>query len=273
MVLSEYISNLKIKVYGGNYTACPPSWAGSNVSLALHKLYFPLEGSAQITAGGRTYHLKARQAMLIPKGFTHSFAMTEEQYLVKYWLHFTALSDGNDLFEHFHDITVWDFNDEKDFSEICGYFRRLFLYENAVSENEASIGNALAHQAALFSIIGILFERSGHNHMQELSMHSTKPASIVEYIENHLNEPIKVEELARLLYMHPTAFIRYFKHHFGMPPLKYIKCLRLERSKHYLETTSLPISEIAELTGFGDSSHLSRDFRSTYGISPGQARK
>ena len=109
--------------------------------------------------------------------------------------------------------------------------------------------------------------------MQELSMHSTKPASIVEYIENHLNEPIKVEELARLLYMHPTAFIRYFKHHFGMPPLKYIKCLRLERSKHYLETTSLPISEIAELTGFGDSSHLSRDFRSTYGISPGQARK
>lgn len=305
MVLSEYISNLKIKVYGGNYTSCPSSWAGSNVSLALHKLYFPLEGSALITANGRSWCLHAGEAMLIPKGVTHSFCMTQEKHLVKYWLHFTALSDGSDLFESFHDITVWDFSGRKDIpdksvlsgrddlsgrgglscsndlSRMCRHFETLFPHgapdkekkEGPDRQKEHSIGSALAHQAALFSIMGILLEHSDSRQLLEPSRHSTKPALLEEYIENHLSEPIRVEDLARLLYMHPTAFIRYFKHHFGMPPLKYIKCLRLERSKHYLETTGLSISEIAELTGFGDASHLSRDFRATYGISPGQARK
>ena len=97
-MISEYIANLKIKQYGGSFISCPSSWAATHVTSSYHKLYFPVSGEARITAKGHTHFLKERQLMLIPKGVTHSFSLTESCHLEKYWLHFTAYSEGTDLF-------------------------------------------------------------------------------------------------------------------------------------------------------------------------------
>lgn len=267
MILSEYISNLKIKVYTGNCTLCPPSWSGYNVSSAFHKLYFPIEGSAHIISANQNYLLKEGQMMLIPKGITHSFHLTEEKHLKKYWIHFSAISDGSDLFTAFPEITLWDFQSKPVLNQFTLLFDTLFSLSD-----DSSISSSLQKQAILFSIFSLIFSQVDQNNEDKLKLGKTKSTIIIEYIEKHLSEPIKVETLASLLYMHPTAFIRYFKNHFGMPPLKYIKCLRLEQAKLYLETSELPIGEIAEMTGFGNLSHLSRDFKATYGITPSQGR-
>ena len=76
-MISEYIANLKIKQYGGSFISCPSSWAATHVTSSYHKLYFPVSGEARITAKGHTHFLKERQLMLIPKGVTHSFSLTE----------------------------------------------------------------------------------------------------------------------------------------------------------------------------------------------------
>ena len=265
MTASEYISNLKIQLYGGNLTNCPDSWRSGKVSCAFHKIYFPIEGAACITADGKVYILKKGELMLIPKGVRHSFGLTEEKNLTKYWLHFTALSDGKDLFENYREITVWDLTKETVFKDTMKKFQAVFRPEGA---NDTA--RALNRQAALFSLVSLIVEQE--KSQGKISFTGARPAVIAEYIENHLSETIKVEELARVVYMHPTAFIRYFKGQFGMPPLKYIKCLRLERAKHYLESTELTLGEIAERTGFRDISHFSREFKLTYGLTPGQAR-
>jgi AraC family transcriptional regulator len=40
-----------------------------------------------------------------------------------------------------------------------------------------------------------------------------------------------------------------------------------------IQTTALPLVEIAAAAGFASQSHLGRIFRQTYGVTPGELRK
>ena len=53
-----------------------------------------------------------------------------------------------------------------------------------------------------------------------------------------------------------------------MPPIRYLRQLRMERAKHLLESSFLSVKEIAFQVGLNDESHFVRDFKSTYGYSP-----
>src|SRR5689334_14616599 len=59
-----------------------------------------------------------------------------------------------------------------------------------------------------------------------------------------------------------------FKSDVGMPPIKYLKLLRMERAKGLLESSFLSVKEIAFQVGLNDESHFVRDFKLTYGYSP-----
>ena len=53
-----------------------------------------------------------------------------------------------------------------------------------------------------------------------------------------------------------------------MPPIRYLRLLRMERAKDLLESSFLSVKEIAFQVGVNDESHFVRDFKSTYGFSP-----
>ena len=59
-----------------------------------------------------------------------------------------------------------------------------------------------------------------------------------------------------------------FKSEVGMPPIRYLRLLRMERAKGLLESSFLSVKEIAFQVGLNDESHFVRDFKSTYGFSP-----
>ena len=53
-----------------------------------------------------------------------------------------------------------------------------------------------------------------------------------------------------------------------MPPIRYLRLLRMERARNLLESSFLSVKEIAYQVGLNDESHFVRDFKSTYGFSP-----
>ena len=53
-----------------------------------------------------------------------------------------------------------------------------------------------------------------------------------------------------------------------MTPSAYITKIRIESATTMLESTNLPIAQIAERTGFYDASHFSKVFESYYNLSP-----
>lgn len=92
-------------------------------------------------------------------------------------------------------------------------------------------------------------------------------------IHERYNEKITIELLSKTALLSRSAFIQKFKSVCHMPPAKYLEKRRVEAACYMLESTALSISEIAQRTGFHDSSHLSRSFLSFMEISPGQYRK
>jgi len=79
---------------------------------------------------------------------------------------------------------------------------------------------------------------------------------------------LSLTEFAHSVNLSVWRLSHIFKSDVGLPPIKYLKLLRMERAKGLLESSFLSVKEIAFQVGLNDESHFVRDFKSTYGYSP-----
>lgn len=79
---------------------------------------------------------------------------------------------------------------------------------------------------------------------------------------------LSLGEFAQSVNLSVWRLCHIFKSDVGMPPIRYLRLLRMERAKNLLESSFLSVKEIAFQVGLNDESHFVRDFKSTYGFSP-----
>lgn len=91
---------------------------------------------------------------------------------------------------------------------------------------------------------------------------------VLEYINEHLNQEIKLADLAQLLGMSQFHFSHLFKQASGTAPYQYLLQQRVERAKQLLKQTDQSIIDIAFLCGFNSHSHLTKQFRQFTGMTP-----
>ncbi|MBI1774413.1 MAG: helix-turn-helix domain-containing protein [Proteobacteria bacterium] len=96
---------------------------------------------------------------------------------------------------------------------------------------------------------------------------------VLEYIDVSLRENVGLAALAKIAGLSIWHFARAFKRAVGMPPHGYLLQRRIERARELLESTNLPIAEIALSVGFSDQSHFARHFRRLTGQTPTLARR
>ncbi len=68
-------------------------------------------------------------------------------------------------------------------------------------------------------------------------------------------------------------FVRLFRRATGTSPHRYVLLRRLEQARHLIETSTLPLSEIALATGFASQSHMNTAFARVFRCTPGEARR
>ncbi len=91
---------------------------------------------------------------------------------------------------------------------------------------------------------------------------------ILDYINEHLDQDIKLADLAQLLGMSQFHLSHLFKQSIGTAPYQYLLQQRIERAKQLLKQTDQSIMDIAFLCGFNSHSHLSKQFRQLTGMTP-----
>jgi AraC-like DNA-binding protein len=96
---------------------------------------------------------------------------------------------------------------------------------------------------------------------------------ILVYIQNNLQNEIKVEELANIACLSNDHFTRIFKSVMGIPPGEYVVRKRIEKSQYLLLTTDLSINQITEQTNFKSTAYFARMFKKYVLISPAAYRK
>jgi transcriptional regulator GlxA family with amidase domain len=89
----------------------------------------------------------------------------------------------------------------------------------------------------------------------------------------HLDEPVDVDRLAITARMSRRTFDRRFREKVGASPLQWLLHQRILRAQRLLETTDLPIDEIARRSGFATGTTLRPHFRSVVGVSPQAYRR
>ena len=96
---------------------------------------------------------------------------------------------------------------------------------------------------------------------------------ITDYIAASYRNPLTLKGMAKKFYISPYYLSHLFRKVTNLSVMEYISSVRIRAAKNYLETTGLKVTEIAALTGFGTSSHFSKVFRLSTGLSPGNYRK
>lgn len=91
---------------------------------------------------------------------------------------------------------------------------------------------------------------------------------VLDYIDTHLHQEIKLTDLASLLGMSQFHFSHQFKQATGISPYQYLLQQRIERAKQLLKRSDRSISDIALTCGFNSHSHLSKQFRQLTGTTP-----
>lgn len=99
------------------------------------------------------------------------------------------------------------------------------------------------------------------------------PKELLAYVRERYTEKLSLGDLARQFHLSEKYISRYFKEHFQITFSTYVNHLRLTCAKKLLETTDLPVTEIALRSGFPNVSYFIRTFKSSYGVSPLKYRK
>lgn len=91
---------------------------------------------------------------------------------------------------------------------------------------------------------------------------------ILQLMRDNLHKELSLDEFAQSVNLSVWRFVHIFRSNVGMPPIHYLRSLRMERAKYLLETSFLSVKEIAHRVGLNDESHFVRDFKMAYGMSP-----
>ena len=95
----------------------------------------------------------------------------------------------------------------------------------------------------------------------------------IDYIHDQYANDITLDDVSEASALSKFHLQRTFKQVKGQTPQQYIAHLRLQKSRHLIEKTAMPISDVALATGFSDLSAFSRFFRHQVKVYPSVYRE
>jgi AraC-like DNA-binding protein len=115
----------------------------------------------------------------------------------------------------------------------------------------------------LRSPIGIRVAQMG---FAESSVH--RVAKAISWLRANFSQPVKVEDLAELVYMSVSSFHEHFKSVTSMSPLHYQKVLRLQEARRLMLSTVMDAGTASQRVGYLSASQFSREYSRFFGSAP-----
>lgn len=93
-----------------------------------------------------------------------------------------------------------------------------------------------------------------------------------EYVLGNLGSSLQVDLVAQEIGMSARNFARVFRREVGMPPGEFVVAARTDAARRLLESTAMPLKQVASSAGFADVNAMRRAFAKTLGVTPQQYR-
>jgi transcriptional regulator GlxA family with amidase domain len=98
-------------------------------------------------------------------------------------------------------------------------------------------------------------------------------ADTLIWAQEHLDEPIAVEQLARMAAMSERTFARRFQEQHGTTPHQWLLRQRVLHAQRLLETSDLPVELVADRCGLGTATNLRQHFQRVVHTTPTAYRR
>lgn len=119
----------------------------------------------------------------------------------------------------------------------------------------------------LYTVLYLLKKEAEKQYVPGAKMLLLKPA-LDKMDTDYCSADLSVEELSRLCGISVAYFRRLFTAQFGISPKEYLIRRRMARAEKLLSGRQFSVGEVAQLCGYGEPCHFSREFKKHFGVSP-----
>lgn len=233
-----------------------------------------LEGKINLQMGTNYYECNKGDIVFILPSMLHGVSSLTEDAMIQGVVFETSLVNipvlQFDFSEMFHrNQRIQYIINEKDdiYEELCFNIDKILEVYGTFNANAR-----IQIVSRLLLCMGLLIQKFS----LEISIHDKnyrKLLPILQYIDKHYTEKIQIAELSKIIHVCDDRMIRLFKEVTGETPVEYILNLRVEHALKLLMEDNLSIAEIAEKTGFGSATYMTRVFKQKLGITPGKYKQ
>lgn len=210
----------------------------------------------------------------VPHVFKSDIAIDEESYMIS--LFFTQDSFGATFFElpklQKAKQLLSDANFGVKFMENHIFIKSLFtsvLHQNTIQQF-----------ATFFEILSLLTQSKYETVSSFLNTKNytdddgKRMSAVFDFVMNHFDQKIVLEDVSTIANMTPNAFCKYFKQRTNKTFFKFLTEVRIENACKFLtNSTALSITDIAHHCGFFNVSNFNRKFKEIKGVTPSGFRK
>lgn len=224
-------------------------------------LMYVIRGQIGVFFDGAEKTANPGDVLLFPPYFRYRYSYYGNEALEYLFVHFTG-----SYAEQFLEICalsplpcMHSTNGDRRISD--GFCKLLECTENALPLQKYELASIL--EQTLLAIAGHVKMRS--------SVRNFEKSLRIMHTSYHSN--IRIPDLAKAENLSNSRFIELFRRQMGMSPMAYLIRLRIQTACTLLETTDMPISQIARMVSYEDAHFFSKIFNKHVGLSPTEYRK
>jgi AraC-like DNA-binding protein len=245
---------------------------------ANHLLYKPalcitVQGTKSATFGKQTHHYSAGQALLVSVEMP-GFGTVTEASPTKPYLGIILELDLAILRAVASELASPPRPSE---SLCCGVF--VTNFEGPLADCTLRIIRLLDMPSAIPVLYPAVMREisywllSGPHGREVISMtlgnnHEHRILQAIHFLRDRFAEPVRIDDLAAIAQLSPSAFHRQFKAVTSMTPLQYQKQLRLLEARRLMTSDAANVEKAAFKVGYESPSQFSREYARMFGTSP-----
>ena len=208
-----------------------------------------VEGETEYFCAGKKYISNANKMMLLPAGSSYSWRCLEEGYFLDFEFDY-----------NFNQYKIFSFQiaSSLEFLKIFYELEYIRLMKEPFYKTKCISGT--------YRILLEMMKSVKTEYALSSKYEKIKPS--VEYIAKNYTKNLTNDEISSASNISTVYFRKIFTEVFGMPPIRYLHKIRLEKAQEMLSGDYSSIEDVALAVGYGSIYHFSKMFKKHTGLSP-----
>ncbi|WP_201000760.1 AraC family transcriptional regulator [Paenibacillus glycanilyticus] len=237
---------------------------------SFSELLWVEEGRGTFVIDGRSYEVGPGTVLLYQRGIWHEEWSTQYPFRATYFA-FKGLQVKGCPQDYFLE------SDQTPVIQLGGGMEEFArLVRECLAELHSGLAESRAAANHLFGLMLVRLARQIPGESTERRLVKPAEAAVLKarsYIEENYQQPITLEQLAKVTFVSKYYLSHLFHREVGMSVIQFLIRCRMEAAKRYLIMTGRPVKEIGELVGYQSEPTFHNLFKKVTGLTPGQFRE